>query len=108
MSKEKEKEEEISFSDKLRREKAIRYCIRAAKYVMGYLTDFPLEFIPDASGDPVEVRLRIWWKESDCQANLMPTIAKMQLDKMEKDISRKAQGIGNTKVSKPVKDNGAR
>jgi len=108
VSAEKGKEEELSLADKFRREKAIRYCIRGAKYVMGYLTDFPLEFIPDASGDPIEVRLRIWWKEEDCQERLMPTFVKPQLDKMEKDVSRIAQIIGDTKVPKPVRDDGAR
>jgi len=102
MIEEKTKEEELSLADKFRREKAIRYCIRAAKYVMGYLTDFPLEFIPDASGDPVEVRIRIWWKEDDCQDRLMPTFVKPQLDKMEKDLSRISKIVGNTQVSKPV------
>lgn len=108
MNEDKIKEEELSITDKFRREKAIRYCIRAAKYVMGYLTDFPLEFIPDAAGDPVEVKIRIWWKESDCQDRLMPTWIKPQLDKMEKDVSRIAQIVGDVKVSKPVKDDTTR
>lgn len=104
MSESKSEEKELSVSDKYRREQALKYCIRAVKYVMGYLHDYPIEFIPSCQGDPIEVKIRIWWRESDYQERLMPTFVKPQLDRMEDNLSRITQGVGNTQVSKPVKN----
>jgi hypothetical protein len=108
MSKEENGTEELSISNKFRREQALKYAIRGVKYVMSYLRDYPIEFIPDCQGDPIEVRLRIWWKEEDYQERLMPAFAKPMLDRMEKNVSRIAQSIGDTQISKPVHDDRAR
>jgi len=99
VSREETQAEEITITDKFRREKAVTYLIRAVKYVMGYLPDFPIEYVPNAQGNPVEVTIRIFWKEKDYEERKMPTFVKPQLDRLEKEISRIGQVVGNPKVS---------
>jgi len=98
--------EGLSVADKFRREKALRYLIRGIKYIMGYLPDYPIQFTPNCAGDPVEATIRIYWKEEDYKEQLMPQFVIPQLDKMEKDISRISEIVGDSKVSKSVKDHG--
>jgi len=86
---------EISPTDLFRRQKAIQTVLRGVKYIMGYLPDYPFEVLPEMSGNPIEVHLKIWIGEKDYEEKKMPPWLKMQLERIEKQISDLGKGERN-------------
>jgi len=59
----KDKERLAAFRDEqARRRKVSSILLRLPKYVRGYLPDFPMETHEDLSGNPVQITVKVWWK----------------------------------------------
>jgi len=100
------------------REKALRcmrYLLQTIKYLQGYLTGVPMEIRPSFEVNPMEVVIRVWWKDEERDVFKVTDDLRAKMDEMAREIAYLSkplnrsgvEPVGSAEVSKPVADDGA-
>jgi hypothetical protein len=94
--------------DRIKHQKAITTILRGIRYIMGYLPEMGFKILPDFKGNPIKLTLQVFWTDETTTWEILPTIVKEKIEKMEKEVEKISSGIGlmvgDAKIPKPVAD----
>jgi len=108
MKSKEEKEDDLRQREaQFRQARAIKYILQGLRYILGYLSDYHVEFRPEFAQNPIEVILRVYWSPQDQTWDTLPTVLRQKIEALEQELSRITHTERDSEISESIRKNGA-
>jgi len=84
------------------------YIQQSIRYLTGYLKDYPVEIRPTLHTNPMEVVIRVWWKDEERDMTKLVDDMYSKMSDMERKIADLSKPIRSAEIPQPVADDATR